>query len=271
MKNLIRIFLLLSFIGISTASNAQLLDGLFNKEKKEKKKELKSDQKEEKKDATSTVDSTKFSGEIKPVNNIPEATSKKFTYKCYTLNTDVESESVKSCANNNGEKMVTDMQYYEQGEDLRVKETNNSTLVLSFLDDTKRLIGISVEDIEDINYVKQLQQMILDQMGNPTQGYEVMKNYDGNNNAPWADYSTYEFYYRYSIGNTVYDFQVTQFGAKSKDGKIIHPYSFSANVGKKKDATDNTEETKTKGNFYPTTGVQEVNDYSVETQMLRKW
>jgi len=56
-----------------------------------------------------------------------------------------------------------------------------------------------------------------------------------------------------------------------KNGKIIHPYSFSAVVSKKKEMSDNPDETLEKGQFYPTIGIKTIEDYTVETRMLRKW
>jgi len=264
MKNLIKTLLILGLLSIPFTSNAQLLDGLFNKEKKEKK------QKTEKIE-TPPPGTIQDKGEVAPTNLAPAVTDKKFSYKCYTLNTDVEMDAVKGCTDKEGQQMITDTQYYEQGEDLRMKEKNNSTVTLSFLGDTKRLMGVSVEDIEDISTVQQLQQQVLTQMGNPTMGYEMMKNYDGNKAAAWANYSTYEFVYRYVIGLTAYDFRVTQFGAKMKNGKIIHTYSFSATVNKKAEVSSNPDETKVKTDFYPPIGVQQVDDYTVESRMLRKW
>jgi hypothetical protein len=256
MKNLINAFLLVVLFVIPTISNAQLIDELFKKKDKAPKE---------------TPAAAKNKGEVVATDNIPVITDKKFSYKCYTLNTNIEVDEVKECVYSKGEKIITDMQYYEQGEDVRIKEKSNSTLVLAFLDDTKRLISISVEDIDDISLVKVLQQQVLDQMGNPTQGYEIMKNYDGSNNSAWADYSTYEFVYRYIFGTTAYDFRVTQYGAKSKNGKIIHPYSFKAIVSKKAEISSNPGETEVKTDFYPTTGAIELEGYTVETQMLRKW
>lgn len=256
MKNLVNTFLMVAFFAIPTISNAQLIDELFKKKDKEPKE---------------TPAAIKNKGEVVPVDNAPVVTDKEFVYKCFTLNTNVEVDEVKECVYSKDEKIITDMQYYEQGEDIRIKEKTNSTLVLAFLDDTKRLISMSVNDIEDISLVKALQQQVLDQMGNPTQGYEIMKNYDGSNNSAWADYSTYEFVYRYVIGTTAYDFRVTQFGAKSKNGKIIHPYSFTAIVSKKAEISSNPDETLEKGDFYPPIGAKEIEGYTVETQMLRKW
>ncbi len=255
MKHSIKFFLAISMAFSFSYANGQLLDGLFKKDNTQ---------------ADSPVSKEK-KGEVIANDNTPETTSKKFTYKCFTLNTSIEIEEVSECINSKGEKIITDMQYYEQGEDIRVREKQNTIMVLSFLDDTKRLIKISVDDMEDINIVKYLQQQVLDQMGTPTQGYEIMKNYDGNKNAAWADYSTYEFVYRYIYGSTAYDFRVTQFGAKSKNNKIIHPYSFTATVSKKKELSDNPEETLETGDFYPPTGVLQVEDYTIETRILRKW
>lgn len=256
MKYLLKIILVSGLILTSSISQAQLLEGLFSKKDKEEK-------------VDSPVEEN--DGEVVAPDNLPEVTNKKFFYKCFTLNSNVDIEEVKECAENKSMPIITDMNYYEQGEDIRLREKLNFILVLRFLDDTKRLINISIDDIEDINVVKYLQEEVLAQMGPPTRGYELMKNYDGNKNAAWADYSTYEFVYQYTIGNTAYDFRVTQFGAKVRGNKIIHPYSFSATVSKKKDMTDNPDETLEKGIFFPPIGIKEVEGYTVESRILRQW
>ena len=256
MKNLVKTLLIIGVISCPTISNAQLLEGLFDKKEKQE---------------TVAPETLENKGEVIAEDNTPEITAKKFIYKCFTLNSNIDIEDVTECANNKKEPIITDMKYYEQGEDIRIREKLNTILVLKFLDDTKRLICISIEDIEDINFVKYLQSQVTDQLGDPTRGYELMKNYDGNRNAAWADYSTYEFVYQYTMGTTAYDFRVTQFGAKMKNNKLIHPYSFTATVSKKKEMSDNPDETLEKGVFYPPIGIKEVEGYTVESRILRQW
>ncbi len=256
MKHLLKIILAAAILFSSSASNAQLLEGLFNKKEKEET-------------VASPIEET--NGELVADNSLPEMTNKKFNYQCFTLNSNVDIQEVRACADKNNVPIITDMNYYEQGEDIRIREKRNSVMVLRFQDDTKRLVNLSVDDIEDINVVKYLQQTVLDQMGEPTRGYELMKNFDGNKNAAWADYSTYEFVYQYTIGRTSYDFRVTQFGAKVKNNKMIHPYSFSATVSKKKEMSDNPDETLEEGVFYPPIGIKDIDGYTVESRILRQW
>lgn len=292
MKTFPRLLFCTVFFTISFGLQAQLFDRLLKK-----------------KDKTKTEQQTKTDGDKKNVQqettgNAIEANDKRFKYRCYVLNTDVEKADIDSCTARENMEMITEMQYYEQGEDVRFKD-KGASVTLQFKDDTKRLIAINVEDIDDVAVVQQLQQMVLGQMGNPTMGYEVMKNYDGPDNNVWSDYTTYEYVYRYVFGSNVYDFEVTQFGAKMKNGKVVHPYNFSATVNKKREvaldvsnntgaddkdaATDDDDQAKdkkdkkkekkakkaddpnSKQNFYPAVGVSQVGDCSVESRMLRKW
>ena len=292
--------LLAAFLFGSTAVEAQLIDLL--KKKKDKTEQAA---------PQSTNDTSQVEAEESPEpESKPEKsddkpadlTGRHFTYRCFTLNTDIDKASVLSCAEQNASSMITETQYYEQGEDFRFKEKNNSSVSLQFKDDTPRLIAIHVENIESMGVVQQLQEMVLQQMGNPTMGFELMKNYDGPANTVWTDYSTYEYMYRYVIGTNVYDFKVTQFGAITKNGKVIHPYTFSATVNKKSEValkvsenlgTDDpdatageiethkkkakekkkklTDDEKLKQNFYPPVGVAQVGEYTVEARILRAW
>lgn len=314
MKILVQLLLASLLLTASSTANAQLLDRLRKKKDKtenasETTKETKatSAKADTKADAV-VADSTKAEAEkgeeLKPAkgdDKPADINGRHFTYRCYTLNTDVDKATINACLEKYGQTPLTEMQYYEQGEDVRFKEKNNAAVTLQFKDDTPRLTVINVEDIEDINFVHQLQEIVLSQMGDPTMGYELMKNYDGPAGSVWADYSTYEYMYRYVIGTNVYDFKVTQFGAKMKNGKMIHPYNFSATINKKSEVAlkvsenlgdDNdtsdennpdgtkkkekkkkklTEEEKLKKDFYPLVGVSQVGDYSVEARMLRAW
>lgn len=292
MKTQVRIFLLITFLFSTVVSQAQLFDRLMKKDKKEDV-EKKEEVVEEKSEGSSNLNLFKKS------HNESVMDGKHFTYRCYTLNTDIARDEIDSCLNNGKSKTLTDMQYYEQGEDVRFKDKDVS-VTLRFLDDTERLTGIFVEDIEDIAYVNQLQQLVMTQMGEPTMGFEMMKNYDGASNNLWTDYSTYEYMFRYVIGDYVYDFQVTQYGAKMSKGKVVHPYNFEAVVSKKSEIAlkvanqgmeDETiydengkpkeevvekkeveyDEKKNKKSFYPPVGVQQFEDYTMEAKMLRKW
>ncbi len=287
-----RIILLITFLFSALVSQAQLFDKLMNKDKKEKVEKKEAVVTEEKSDEASKFSLLKKKDEEEVLDK------RHFTYKNYTLNTDVTKDYLDSCVTKSNTKVITDMQYYEQGEDMRFKENNDVSVTLRFLDDTERLIGIYVEDIDDIAYVNQLQQLVLKQMGEPTMGFEVMKNYDGTSNNLWTDYSTYEYMFRYVIGTNVYDFQVTQYGAKMKNGKVVHPYNFAATVNKKSEVAlkmaenlgadepiydengkpkeekkkkEMSDDEKIKENFYPQVGVQQFGDYTMELKMLRKW
>jgi hypothetical protein len=258
----LRLTLIFTFLLGVTASQAQLLDFVKNK-KKNKKQSAQTEQPAPELEKT-----------------LPEKT---FTYRCYTLNRNVERETIDSCLQLFARKIITDMPYYEQGEDVRYQEKNNSYVTLSFLDDTPKLVAVTIEDIEDVTTIQQLQQMILAQMGEPTQGYEMMKNYDGASNSTWTDYSTYEFVYRYVFGSQVYEFYITQFGMKMKDKKVIRPYSFSAVLSKKSEVAYNamlsggsaeekqSSDKKQKESFYPAEGVVPYDGFIVEAKLLRKW
>ncbi len=257
-----RLALLFAFLLGAFTTQAQLLD-LF----KNKKKNKKSAQTEQ--------------PALEPAKALPEKT---FTYRSCTLNRNVERKTIDSCLQRFARKVITEMPYYEQGEDVRYQEKNNSYVTFSFLDDTPKLVAISIEDIEDVTTIQQLQQMILAQMGEPTQGYEMMKNYDGANNTTWADYSTYEFVYRYVFGSYVYEFHITQYGMKMKDKKVIRPYTFSAVVNKKSEAgahnamenNDSADEQqssdkKQQESFYPAEGITQYDGFIVEAKLLHKW
>lgn len=292
MKTFSRLLLCILLLNINLGVRAQLFDRLLKKKSKVKTETKAKDAKNEQPTAS---------------ENAVAANEKHFSYRCYTLNTDVEKADIDSCTAKNNLEMITEMEYYEQGEDVRFKD-KGVAVTLQFRDDTKRLIAINVEDIDDVSLVQQLQQLVMSQMGTPTMGYEIMKNYDGPDNDVWSDYTTYEYVYRYVIGSNVYDFEVSQYGAKMKNGKVIHPYNFSATVNKKsevalnvskntggddsaKDASasdgsddDSAKDKKAKSkkekkvdeqslkqNFYPPVGVDQVGNCSVESRMLKKW
>lgn len=296
MKLLTRLFLAL-FLLVSTAAEAQLLD-LIKKKKEKTEQAPESTTKAEEPETEAPLEIKPEKSDDKPA----DLKGRHFTYRCFTLNTDIDKASVLGCAEQNASSMITETQYYEQGEDFRFKEKNNSSVSLQFKDDTPRLIAIHVENIESMGVVQQLKEMVLQQMGNPTMGFELMKNYDGPANTVWTDYSTYEYMYRYVIGTNVYDFKVTQFGAITKNGKVIHPYTFSATVNKKSEValkvSENlgddeaeiepgavdakkkknkekkkklSDDEKLKQNFYPPVGVAQVGEYTVEARMLRAW
>jgi hypothetical protein len=290
MKTFPKLLLCISLILCYASAEAQVFDKLF---KKKEKTETEATQPKE--------EQPKEQSPTPKKEEAIKADEKKFTFRCFTLNADIAKADIQACAEKEGEQMITEMQYYEQGEDVRMRDKTNAAVSLQFKDDTPRLITINVEDIEDVSVVNQLQQLVLTQMGTPTMGYELMKNYDGPSNTALTDYTTYEYMYRYIIGLNVYDFQVTQFGAKVKNGKVIHPYTFSATVNKKSDvalkvsnnlgddsSTDAgdtdaskkkdkekkkelSDDEKLKKNFYPTVGVTQTSDCTIEARMLRKW
>lgn len=298
MKISTRLLLPFLLLSLSASVDAQLLDLLKNRKSKSEAADTVQQTKEPVDNGLKSLDEVKVEkSDDKPA----DLKGRHFTYRCYTLNTDVDKAAIEACVEKDQPKMITELQYYAQGEDLRFKEKNNAAVSLQFKDDSPRLIAIHVEDIEDISLVHQLQEIVLKQMGDPTMGFELMKNYDGPANTVWTDYSTYEYMYRYIIGTNVYDFKVTQFGAKTKNGKVIHPYTFSATVNKKSEvalkvsenlgaddaggdagevATNKkkekkkkelSEDEKLKKDFYPPVGVAQVNEYTVEARMLRAW
>lgn len=219
----------------------------------------------------------------------------KFVYNGFALNGIVNMETIVDSVPPAGfMSYVSDMQLYVPGEDLRLLDKYGNTVTLMFDADTTRLTTIQVEDIESMAYVQQLQALVNKQLGEPTQGYEVIRNYDGDNNSVWTDYSTYEFMYRYRVGGYSYDFNISQYGAKKYKGKVIHPYDFKATVNKhalaapspnqqievNKKRNQNSEkdevmviESVTPGasDFYPQEGTQRYGDYTVEVKMLKKW
>jgi hypothetical protein len=193
-----------------------------------------------------------------------------FQYKCFTLNKEANFSAAKQCAEKE-ENVITDETYYRPGEEIRLKNDNNTVLTLYFVGDTNILSQLSVEDIEVMNDVEQFQQMVLSQMGTPTMGYELMKNYDGPDSNIWTDYSAYEFFYRFVKGGWIYEFKIEQVGIESKNKKLVYPYSFTASVNKKPET-----ETPQNGNaptvgIYPEEGIQQFGEFTVESKLLRKW
>ncbi|MDR1679433.1 MAG: hypothetical protein LBR81_06600 [Prevotellaceae bacterium] len=291
MNTFLKLFLSISFLTFAVQGNAQLIDSLLKKKNK-----AKTEKSSEKKGA-STIENEQVSENDVAVKKEEkgkvQTDSKKFSYRGFTLNTTLTRDEILEIVNKEALDTITEMQYYEQGEDLRLKDKNGTTLFMQFDDENLRLIAIHIESIENISLAQQLQQTTLSQMGEPTMGYEIMKNYDGTGNSVWSDYSTYEYLLRYIVGINVYDFQLTQFGAEYKSGKVVHPYSFSATINKKSEvamnATNNigesdadegektkkkkplSDDEKIRQNFYPPTGIKQLSEGSVEARMLRKW
>jgi hypothetical protein len=156
---------------------------------------------------------------------------KYFSYRGFTLGKDVDVSALDPQNPPKGfSKYITDMEYYETGEDLRMMDILGPMVTLMFDEDTPKLVVIEVENIDDMSVVKQLEGLVIKQLGQPTKGYEIMRNYDGSGTTMWSDYSTYEFVYRYDVGAYSYDFRVTQHGAKMKGKKVVYPYDFSATI-----------------------------------------
>lgn len=199
---------------------------------------------------------------------------RKFAFRCFSLGGKIEKTQVETCAQSRGMNIITDMMYYEKGENIRLQDKTTAYVNLSFQDDTDKLITIDIEDINDVNTVHQLQQSVLSQMGEPTRGYELMKNYDGLQGEVYADYVVYEFVYQYRIGANVYDFRATQFGAKYEGGRLIRPYTFAATINSESElgGSEATEDEKKKiDSFYPVEGVKNIQDFTVELKLLKKW
>lgn len=264
------LFLLALLLTLSL--QAQLFEGgLKRKEKTEKeekpaKPEKEKEEKEEKEGKSGDKKSFK---EMLPIGDNKIDITKNFKYKCFTLGESNELTEIMACLQ--GNKFITEMDYYEQGENIRFIE-RGATVTLMF-DDllTKKITQLDIEDIEELSFVQQLQNSVLQQLGNPDMGYEIMKNYDGSESSVWSDYSTYEFVYRYMTATNIYDFRITQFGAKTKNGRVLHPYTFSATVTPRTQVTKTEEGSKVENNFYPELGVKNIDGYTIETQILRKW
>lgn len=274
MNIFLKMMAITAFCGVTSVANAQLFD--FGK-------------KEEKKTEQSLKKKKQQPEELKVIDN------RTFTFRKFALGSEIDVEKLKkdTLPPEGFKRFLTEMPYYEAGEDIRL--VDNSGLIVTFLfqEDTPKLVGIDVEDIENMAMVQQLQQMVMQQMGEPTMGYELMKNFDGDKNTIWTDYSTYEFVYRYDIGASSFDFRITQYGAKMKKGKVVHPYDFSAVMNKRREAklspaqlnaAENKMENKEseadgvkkekkdeKSTFYPFVGAQQFDEYMVESKMLRKW
>ena len=83
----------------------------------------------------------------------------------------------------------------------------------------------------------------------------------------------------------IYDFHISQYGAKKSNGKIMHPYDFLATVTIPKDepapvakqAPESNrakpgETRKTKvDKFFPKEGIQRHGNYTVEVKLLAWW
>lgn len=215
------------------------------------------------------------------------ALDNKFIFRGFALNGIVNVESLKADTNPPAgfKQYITDMRFYEEGEDLRLIDNSGLHVTMLFEPGTSRLTGVQVENVDRMDQVQQLQQLIKKEMGVPTRGYEVIRNYDGDNNSVWTDYSTYEFVYQYDYGDVIYDFHISQYGAKKSNGKIMHPYDFLATVTIPKDepapvAEQSRESSDVKAGeadkskldkFYPKEGVQRHGNYTVEVKLLAWW
>ena len=216
------------------------------------------------------------------------ALDNKFIFRGFALNGIVNVESLKSdtIPPAGFKEYITDMRFYEEGEDLRLIDNSGLHVTMLFEPGTSRLTGVQVENVDRMDQVQQLQQLIKKEMGVPTRGYEVIRNYDGDNNSVWTDYSTYEFVYQYDYGDVIYDFHISQYGAKKSNGKIMHPYDFLATVTIPKETqnaeaeqsregndakANNADKTKAYDKFYPKEGVQRHGNYTVEVKLLAWW
>lgn len=307
MKNFFRVGLTVMLTVLCVAAAGQMSDSLWGNKKVEKKAKPEKREKVKEKKAKAEKRAKVMKTERKDTaaadsgSMLPEVTKRTFRYKCFALNTDIPTQWLKDSLKENCKLMVTDMNWYETGDDVRFILEPDLDMTLQFMRDTTRLVTIQIGDIENMSIVQQLQQMVLKQMGDPTMGYELVRNYDGDDNTIWSDYTTYEFVYRYDIGNTTYDFRITQYGAKMKMGKVIHPYDFIATVSKHSDAPlspaeaaalaineENAEadngsgkeattvksfekRKRKKADYYPKVGVETAGGYSIETKMLKKW
>jgi hypothetical protein len=215
------------------------------------------------------------------------ALDNKFIFRGFALNGIVNVESLKADTTPPAgfNEYITDMRFYEEGEDLRLIDNSGLHVTMLFEPGTSRLTGVQVENVDRMDQVQQLQQLIKKEMGVPTRGYEVIRNYDGDNNSVWTDYSTYEFVYQYDYGDVIYDFHISQYGAKKSNGKIMHPYDFLATVTIPKDEPAPAAEQSRESNdaktgetdkskldkFYPKEGVQRHGNYTVEVKLLAWW
>ena len=214
------------------------------------------------------------------------ALDNKFIFRGFALNGIVNVESLKADTTPPAgfKEYITDMRFYEEGEDLRLIDNSGLHVTMLFEPGTSRLTGVQVENVDRMDQVQQLQQLIKKEMGVPTRGYEVIRNYDGDNNSVWTDYSTYEFVYQYDYGDVIYDFHISQYGAKKSNGKIMHPYDFLATVtipkNKPAPAEQSRESSDVKAGeadkskldkFYPKEGVQRHGNYTVEVKLLAWW
>ncbi len=215
------------------------------------------------------------------------ALDNKFIFRGFALNGIVNVESLKADTTPPAgfKEYITDMRFYEEGEDLRLIDNSGLHVTMLFEPGTSRLTGVQVENVDRMDQVQQLQQLIKKEMGVPTRGYEVIRNYDGDNNSVWTDYSTYEFVYQYDYGDVIYDFHISQYGAKKSNGKIMHPYDFLATVTIPKDEPAPAAEQSRESNdakageadkskldkFYPKEGVQRHGNYTVEVKLLAWW
>lgn len=231
-------------------------------------------------------DSTKVDTKVKSLGfDVPDtAYVRQYTFRGLTPGEKFDATVVTDTTMPAGfKKVITNLDFYDQGEDLRMIDDDGRIVTLEFEPkDKERLKSVSIDDIEDLNYVKRLQREIRRQMGEPMIGYEVIKNYDGEGNGMWQDYSTYEFVYRYRYYGKTYDFRVEQKGVKMRKRQILHPYDFTASVVSgpltqvKPDVIDADKPQEAvvdeqNKHFYPIEGTHTEGGYVVETKILNRW
>lgn len=178
-------------------------------------------------------------------------------------------------------KVLTNLDFYDQGEDMRLIDVEGRQVTLAFdKRDTTLLTSISVDNINDLSYVKRLQAQIREQMGVPMMGYEVVRNYDGEGTGMREDYSTYEFVYRYRYAGRTYDFRLQQKGVKMKGKQVLHPYDFTATLldgalnatmQQTIDADAPQKQEMEEERFYPTEGMKSEGGFVIETKILNRW
>ncbi len=206
-----------------------------------------------------------------------------YNFKGLVLGGTLDATAISDSTLPNGFRQVmTNLDFYDQGEDLQMIDEDGHLVTLSFdKNDSTRLSVISVEDIRDLNYARRLQTQVRQQMGTPMMGYEVVKNYDSEGTGMRDDYSTYEFVYRYRYVGTTYDFRLQQKGVKTQGKRVLRPYDFTVtilespltfNQPKTIDAdAPQVEPAAEVDRFYPKEGMSEEGNFTVETKILNRW
>lgn len=206
-----------------------------------------------------------------------------YNFKGLVLGGALDATAISDSTLPNGFRQVmTNLDFYDQGEDLQMIDEDGHLVTLSFdKNDSTRLSAVSVEDIRDLNYARRLQTQVRQQMGTPMMGYEVVKNYDSEGTGMKDDYSTYEFVYRYRYVGMTYDFRLQQKGMKTQGKRVLRPYDFTVtiletpltfNQPKTIDAdAPQVEEAAEVERFYPKEGMREEGNFMVETKILNRW